>query len=116
MVAIRSGLKAGRYVNLWGPSVFTSPSNPFHEDMGRIQPFRELPARDFVEASYQHSTSWSSQLIANVGEGRQDTPATEDFDPSLTYRLDYFGTRLRVRQLCMDTPKPRRSADFGNGH
>lgn len=81
-------LRAGRYVNLWGPSVLVSPSNPFHSDSGQTSPQTELDARDHLEATYAFDDRFAVTAIANVGEGDQTAAG---FRRVGVVRLDYTG-------------------------
>ncbi|HSK40253.1 MAG TPA: hypothetical protein VK943_10850, partial [Arenibaculum sp.] len=90
-------IQAGRYVNLWGSSMFVSPSNPFHPDSGQSSPYIELDARDYVEASYSLSSSWSSRIIFNFDEGAQEYSGADD--PVGIVTADYFGDTLAASAL-----------------
>jgi hypothetical protein len=80
--------RAGRYVNLWGPSVLVSPSNPFHVDSGQTSPQTELAARDYLESAYAFDDRFAITAIANFGEGDQSTAG---FRRTGVVRVDYTG-------------------------
>lgn len=90
-------LTAGRYVNLWGPSLFLSPSNPFHPDSGQSAPYIELEARDYVELAYGLGPSWSSRVIYNFDEGDQDDTGIDT--PIGVLTADYFGSTVAATAL-----------------
>ena len=84
-------VKAGQYVQLWGPSVLFSPSNRYHTDNGSTNPKSELAAREFVEATWYCNTFWDIEFIANVGSGKQ---TLSDFSASGDIRANWVGDRL----------------------
>lgn len=84
-------LRAGRYVNLWGPSVLLSPSNPFHLDSGQTSPQFELPARDYVEYSRTLDDRFNLGALVNIGPGDQ---TDEQFHRLSALKTDYTGDVL----------------------
>ena len=68
----RLSVSAERGVVLWGPSLFTSPSNPFFAATGQSNPFIEINSRDFVRARYAPNDAWAISAISNVRLGRDE--------------------------------------------
>ena len=81
----------GRENLQWGPSYLFSPSNPFFEDNGRMNPKMEVPGMDFARLVWVPSMTWTVSLIANTGQGRQEFE-TRKFKKSYAVKIDYTGT------------------------
>jgi hypothetical protein len=81
-------LEASRKVQLWGPSVFFSPSSRYHIGNGGANPSSELLAREYFEARVFVNQQWDIELIANVGNGQQ---AIANFHRSGDLRLNWVG-------------------------
>jgi hypothetical protein len=79
----------GRQNLQWGPSFLTSPSNPFFQNNGQSNPYLEVPGLDYAQATWVLSSTWSGQLIANVGEGRLDLP--KPFHNTYAAKVDFLG-------------------------
>jgi len=71
----------------WGPSFLLSPSNPFIEVNGKNNPWLEMPGLDYAKLSWLASPTWSTQFIANTGEGRWEP--LEPFRKVYAGKLDY---------------------------
>lgn len=89
---------AERNVLLWGPSLFSSPSNPFFASSNQNNPFIELNSRDFVRARYMPDTSWAMSLIANVKQGRDDNEYAT-FRPIVAVSLEHTGEAHAVNLI-----------------
>jgi hypothetical protein len=80
-------LKAGRYVNLWGPARLVSPSNRYHLNTGQANPNLELRAREYVEFGGDLGSRWRYLLTVNYNDGEQnlaDFKVTEDIQLTWT--------------------------------
>jgi len=91
-------VRAGRYVNLWGPSLLLSPSNPFHADSGQTSPQVELAARDHVEAGYAFDARHALGAIVNVGRGDQ---TIDDFHRTVVLKYDYTADTASLSALAI---------------
>ena len=81
----------GRENLQWGPSRFVSPSNPFFPFNGQANPKREVPGMDFARLVWVGNTSWTTSLIANLGQGRMDFPY--GFERTYALKVDYTGNK-----------------------
>ena len=80
-----------RELDFWGPSLFSSPSNPFYGSIDESNPFIELGAREFVRLDGPLNERTTLSLIANVGAGR-DEGAPTPFERSYAIKADYTAT------------------------
>jgi hypothetical protein len=76
-----------RELMLWGPSQFASPSNPFFDDTNQVNPFTELPSRDFIGARWRASDRTTVSLIRNISVGR-DSEILRSFQPINALRVE----------------------------
>ena len=83
-------LSYGRENIQWGPSYLFSPSNPFFENNGRMNPNMEVAGMDFATLIWGPSIRWSLSLIANTGEGHQEYK-TGKLHKSYAVKIDYTG-------------------------
>lgn len=83
-------LAVERNVMLWGPSLFSSPSNPFFSSSNQSNPFVELSPRDFARARYAPNDRWAVSAISNMRLGR-DTDEYADFSPITAVSVEYIG-------------------------
>jgi hypothetical protein len=79
----------GRENIQWGPSLLSSPTNPFFKDNGRLSLKEEVRGSDFARCVWVPSETWSISFIANTGKGEQD-PA-EGFKEAYALKIDYIG-------------------------
>lgn len=71
-------LSYGRENLQWGPGFIFSPSNPFIQDNGQLNPKGEVPGLDYAKLLWVPGGGWSVSLIANVGEGRANLERNGD--------------------------------------
>ena len=83
-------LAAERNVLLWGPSLFSSPSNPFFSSSNQSNPFVELSPRDFARARYAPDDRWAISAIVNAGLGR-DIEEYAEFRPITAISVEHTG-------------------------
>lgn len=83
-------LSYSRELTFWGPSLFSSPSNPFYGSSDQSNPFIELGAREFVRLDGTFDAPVQLSFIVNTSEGR-DLSAPADFDPSFSVKGEYTG-------------------------
>lgn len=81
----------GRENLQWGPSIFVSPSNPFFPYNGQSNPKLEIPGMDFARLVWVANTSWTTSLIANLGQGRMYFPY--GFERNYALKVDYTGNK-----------------------
>jgi len=79
----------GREDLQWGPSYLLSPSNPFNQSNGRFKPNIEIPGMDYAKITWVPDHQWTASLIANTGEGRQDSFGS--FSKTTALKVDYTG-------------------------
>lgn len=79
----------GRENLQWGPSLLISPSNPFNEDNGKNNPYKELPGLDYARMVWIPSQSFSGSFIANLGEGQKEYFG--EFHKQYALKFDYTG-------------------------
>ncbi|WBS03476.1 hypothetical protein OU994_03985 [Pseudoduganella sp. SL102] len=84
-----------RELMLWGPSQFASPSNPFFTETNQVNPFTELPSRDFAGARWRIDDRNTVALVRNVDEGR-DRELLRPFKPETALRADHVGDAFAV--------------------
>ena len=84
-----------RELMLWGPSQFASPSNPFFTETNQVNPFTELPSRDFVGVRWRIDDRNTVALVRNVDEGR-DREVLRPFKPETALRADHVGDVFAV--------------------
>ncbi|KHT64007.1 hypothetical protein RJ45_08870 [Photobacterium gaetbulicola] len=77
-----------RELDFWGPSLFTSPSNPFYATTDQSNPFVEEPALDFIRLDGYHGDSFSSSLIYSYNKGRTEN-LIHPFEKTLSFKVDY---------------------------
>lgn len=94
----RLTLSAERGVVLWGPSLFTSPSNPFFAATGQSNPFIEINGRDFVRARYAPNEAWSISAISNLRLGR-DENEYDNFHRIHALNLEHSGAEHTVNMV-----------------
>lgn len=87
----RAFLSWGRENLQWGPGSLFSPSNPFFVDNGRTSPMTEISGKDLIRFTYLADMTWTVSLIANLGKGRWEAPANENFEQSYALKVDYTG-------------------------
>lgn len=80
----------GRENLQWGPSYLFSPSNPFFQNNGRLNPIIEIPGMDFARLIWIPRMEWTISLIANTDEGRQEFNSLQ-FQKTYALKLDYSG-------------------------
>jgi hypothetical protein len=80
----------GRQNLQWGPSFLLSPSNPFNPRNGQNNPWLEIPGLDYGKLTWVPSSHWSTQIIANTGEGHLDL--YRDFRRTYAGKIDFTGT------------------------
>ena len=83
-------LSYGRENLQWGPSYLFSPSNPFFEDNGRMNPKLEVPGMDFARLIWVPSIKWAVSFITNTDEGRQIFEHNK-FHRGYAVKIDYTG-------------------------
>jgi hypothetical protein len=79
-----------RELLLWGPSLFASPSNPFFRDTNQVNPFMELPSRDFVGGRWRLTDSSQLNLLVNVDDGR-DSEVLRPFEKIAALQFEHRG-------------------------
>lgn len=79
----------GRENIQWGPSLLSSPTNPFFQDNGRLSLKDEIRGSDFARCVWLPSVSWSVSFIANTGKGEQDIDGP--FKEAYALKIDYTG-------------------------
>lgn len=84
-----------RELMLWGPSQFASPSNPFFIETNQVNPFTELPSRDFAGVRWRIDDRNTVALVRNVDEGR-DREVLRPFKPETALRADHVGEAFAV--------------------
>ncbi|WP_338770028.1 hypothetical protein [Massilia sp. METH4] len=84
-----------RELMLWGPSQFASPSNPFFIETNQVNPFTELPSRDFVGARWRIDDRNTVALVRNVDEGR-DREVLRPFRQETALRADHVADAFAV--------------------
>ncbi len=84
-----------RELMLWGPSQFASPSNPFFIETNQINPFTELPSRDFAGVRWRIDDRNTVALVRNTDEGR-DREVLRPFKPETALRADHVGDNFAV--------------------
>jgi hypothetical protein len=84
-----------RELMLWGPSQFASPSNPFFTETNQVNPFTELPSRDFVGVRWRINDRNTVALVRNTGEGR-DRELLRPFKAETALRADHVGDAFAV--------------------
>ncbi len=77
-----------RELDFWGPSLFTSPSNPFYSTTDQSNPFVDPPASDFIRIDGYHGDNMTSSLIYSYGKGRTEN-LIHSFEKTLSYKLEY---------------------------
>lgn len=80
-----------RELMLWGSSQFASPSNPFFDDTNQVNPFIELPSRDFIGVRWHASDRDTFTVIRNVDVGR-DSEILRTFRPINALRVEHVGS------------------------
>lgn len=76
---------------LWGPSMTSSPSNPFFSTTTQLNPFVEDGARDFVRARHLNEDGTvATSLVHNARIGR-GTKEYEHFHPITALLVEYTG-------------------------
>lgn len=88
-------LAVERNVMLWGPSLFSSPSNPFFSSSNQSNPFVELSPRDFARARYAPNDRWAISVIGNVRLGR-DVDEYTQFRPITALSVEHTGDTYSV--------------------
>ncbi len=83
-------LAVERNVVLWGPSLFSSPSNPFFSSSNQSNPFVELSPRDFARARYAPNDRWAISVIGNARLGR-DADEYAEFRPITAISVEHTG-------------------------
>jgi hypothetical protein len=81
----------GRENLQWGPSYLFSPSNPFHQDNGRRNPYQEVSGTDFGRMVWLPTSTLTLSLIANTEEGRNKQPGPDPFEKIYACKVDYSG-------------------------
>jgi len=71
-------LSYGRENLQWGPAFLFSPSNPFTQNNGQLNPKGEVPGMDYAKLLWVPGGGWAASFIANVGEGRADISRNGD--------------------------------------
>ena len=79
----------GRENIQWGPSLLSSPTNPFFQDNGRLRLKDEIRGSDFARLVWVPSASWSVSVIVNTGKGEQD--AGTPFKEAYALKIDFIG-------------------------
>ena len=79
----------GRENIQWGPSLLSSPTNPFFQDNGRLSLKDEIRGSGFARCVWLPSASWSVSVIANTGKGEQDIDGP--FKEAYALKIDYIG-------------------------
>lgn len=84
-----------RELMLWGPSQFASPSNPFFTETNQVNPFTELPSRDFVGIRWRINDRNTVALVRNTDAGR-DREVLRPFKAETALRADHVGDVFAV--------------------
>lgn len=86
----RLNFSYSREVLFWGPSLFSSPSNPFYGSTDQSNPFIEIDAREFVQMGGYIGDRFTAAMIVNTDEGREESEVM-DFTKSIGFKMDYSG-------------------------
>ena len=97
-------LSYGRENLQWGPSYLFSPSNPFFEDNGRMNPKMEVPGMGFARLVWVPSFKWSASFIVNTDKGRQIFEPG-NFHKSYAVKIDYTGSEEYAGLVLSKTEK-----------
>ncbi len=81
----------GRENLQWGPSFLFSPSNPFFEENGRRNPYREVPGTDLGRVVWIPESAWTFSFIANTAAGRNTPLGPGPFERTYALKLDFTG-------------------------
>lgn len=101
-----------RELLLWGPSLFASPSNPFFRDTNQVNPFTELPSRDFVGGRWRFSDTSQLNLLVNVDDGR-DSEVLRHFKAITALQLEHRGYDYSLGVVAANSHGKWRSGLYG---
>ncbi len=84
-------ISTGRENLQWGPSLTSSPSNPFFMNNGKENPQMEVRGMDFSRVVYIPGMEWTISLIACHNEGEAEF-LNYGFEKTYGLKIDYNGS------------------------